>query len=55
MRKLIIGSVCGTAVLLMGCSTTVSRVTDAEAAEFANEARTEIQNRQTPITQSVSL
>ena len=55
MRKLFLGSVCGTAVLLMGCSATVSRVSDFETANFANEARAEIQNRQTPVTQSISL
>jgi len=55
MRKLFMGSVCGTAVLLMGCSTTVSPVSDLETATFANEARNEILTRQTPITQSISL
>lgn len=55
MRKLIMSSVCGTTLLLTGCSATVTRVSDAEAANFANEARAEIQNRQAPITQSISL
>lgn len=55
MRHLFLGSVCGTAVLLMGCSSTVTRVSDAEAANFVIESRNEILTRQTPVTQSVSL
>ena len=55
MRKLFMGSVCAAAVLLTGCSTTVSPVSDLETATFANEARNEILTRQTPITQSISL
>lgn len=55
MRNLFLGSVCGTAVLLTGCSSTVPRVSDAEAASFATESRAEILTRQTPVTQSISL
>ena len=55
MRKIIMSSVCGTAFLLMGCSATVSRVSDIETANFANEARAEIHSGQAPITQSISL
>ena len=55
MRNLFFGSVCGTAVLLMGCSSIVPRVSDVEAMSFAAGSRAEILARQTPITQSVSL
>lgn len=55
MRKFLLGSILSTTVLLVGCSSSVPRVTDVETANFANSARTEILNRQTPITQSVSL
>lgn len=55
MKNLLLGSVLGTAVILGGCSTNVARISDREASNFANSARAEILNRQTPITQSVSL
>ena len=55
MRNLLLGSILGTTVLLAGCTSSVTRITDTEAAKFANSARSEILNRQTPITQSVSL
>lgn len=55
MRNLLLGSVLGTTVLLAGCSSTISRVTDVEAENYANSARTEIYSRQTPVTQPISL
>jgi len=55
MRHLLLGSVCAAGLLLVGCSTNVTRITDVEATNFANTARTEILSRQTPVTQSVSL
>ncbi|WP_189586358.1 TolC family protein [Litorimonas cladophorae] len=55
MRKILLGTACGAAVLLVGCSATVSRVTDAEAANFATSSRVEIESRQTPVTGSISL
>ena len=55
MRKIIMSSVCSTAFLLMGCATTVPRISDVETANFATEARAEIHSRQAPITQSISL
>lgn len=55
MRHFLLGSVLGTTVLLAGCSSTVSRVTDVEAEKYANSTRTEIYTRQTPVTQPISL
>ncbi len=55
MRNLFLGSVCGAALLLAGCSSTVTRVSDTETANFANSSRAEILARQTPVTQSISL
>lgn len=55
MRRLFLGTVCGMAVITAGCSGTVTRITDAEAANFAVESRNEILTRQTPVTQSISL
>ncbi len=55
MPKILLGSVCGIAIMLAGCSSNVTRVTDAEAANFAVEARSEILTRQTPVTQSISV
>jgi len=55
MRHVLLGSVFGTALILGGCSSSVPRLTDAETASFASLARAEITDRQTPLTQSVSL
>ena len=55
VRKFLLGSVFGVAVLTAGCSTSVTRVTDVEAANFAAESREAILTRQTPVTQSISL
>ena len=55
MRNYLLGSVLGATVLLAGCSSTVPRITDSESVNFAASAKSEILNRQTPITQSVSL
>jgi outer membrane protein TolC len=55
MRNLLLGTALGSAVLLAGCSASVTRVTDAETASFAQTSRSEITARQTPVTQSISL
>lgn len=55
MRIFLLSSAAAGAVLLAGCSSTVSRVTDAEAETYINTARSEILTRQTPVTQSISL
>ena len=55
MRNILLGSVLSTTILLAGCSSTVPQITNTEAADFANSAKAEISNRQTPITQSVSV
>lgn len=55
MRNLFLGSVCGTVVLLAGCSASVTRVSDVEISNFSDHSRAEILSRQAPITQSISL
>ncbi len=55
MRKLLLGTACGAAVVLAGCSTNVARVSEADAIKNASYSRAEISSRQTPVTQSVSL
>ncbi len=55
MHKILLGSVFGISVVMSGCSTNVTRVTQTEAANFAAEARETILTRQTAVTQSISL
>lgn len=55
MQKILLGAVYGTTVILAGCTSTVSRISDTEATNYGIEARNEILTRQTPITQSISL
>jgi len=55
MRHLLLGTVLGTTVLLAGCSSTVPRITEVEASNFADSTRSDILTRQAPITQSISL
>ena len=55
MRKLLLGTVYSSVVILAGCTSTVAPITDEEASHFAIESRNEILTRQAPITQSISL
>ena len=55
MHKILLGSVFGISVVISGCSTNVTRVTQTEAANFAAEAKETILTRQTAVTQSISL
>jgi len=55
MRKLLLGTVYSSVIILSGCTSTVAPITDEEASHFAIESRNEILTRQAPITQSISL